>query len=152
VVAADSLLVVATTVVQAANDRQQLAPMLAKLAALPDELGEVETMLADNGYFSGANVAACEAAEIEPVIAMGRQPHDPPLAERCAEPPLWWPARTRTRSSVLRSRRCWTARSRANCGSPTVTSAPARCCGLGRTQAPASSCASTPATTPALPD
>jgi hypothetical protein len=65
---------------------------------------------------------------------------------------MWWPARTRTRSSVLRSRRCWTARSRANCGSPTVTSAPARCCGLGRTQAPASSCASTPATTPALPD
>ena len=44
-------------------------------------------MLADNGYFSAANVAACEAAGIEPVIAMGRQPHYPPLADRCAEPP-----------------------------------------------------------------
>jgi transposase len=68
-VAADSLLVVATNVVQAANDKQQLAPMLNKVAALPDELGEVASMLADNGYFSAANVAACEAAGIEPVIA-----------------------------------------------------------------------------------
>jgi transposase len=87
VVAADSLLVVATNVVQAANDKQQLEPMLSKIAALPDELGEVESMLGDNGYFSAANVAACEAAGIEPVIAMGRQPHYPPLAERCAEQP-----------------------------------------------------------------
>jgi transposase len=87
VVAAGSLLVVAANVVQAANDKQQLAPMLIKVAALPGELGEVESMLADNGYFSAANVAACEAAGIEPVIAMGRQPHYPPMAERCAEPP-----------------------------------------------------------------
>jgi transposase len=87
VVAADSLLVVATDVVQAANDKQQLEPMLNKVAALPDELGEVETMLADNGYFSAANVTACAAAEIEPLIAMGRQPHYPPLAERFAAAP-----------------------------------------------------------------
>jgi hypothetical protein len=32
-------------------------------------------------------VAACEAAAIEPLIAMGRQPHHPPLAERFADPP-----------------------------------------------------------------
>ena len=87
VVAADSLLVVATSVVQAANDKQQLTPMLSKVAALPEELGEVESMLADNGYFSAANVAACEAAGIEPVIAMGRQPHYPPMAERFAGTP-----------------------------------------------------------------
>lgn len=87
VVAADSLLVIATNVVQATNDKQQLAPMLNKIAALPDGLGEVTTMLADNGYFSAANVTACAAAGIDPVIAMGRQPHYPPLAERCAEPP-----------------------------------------------------------------
>jgi hypothetical protein len=87
VVAADSLLVVATGVTQAANDKQQLQPMLSKVAALPDELGDVETMLADNGYFSAANVAACAAAKIEPLIAMGRQPHYPPLAERFAPAP-----------------------------------------------------------------
>jgi hypothetical protein len=82
VVAADSLLVVPTDVVQAANDKQQLQPMLNKITALPDGLGEVKTMLADNGYFSAANVAACAAAEIEPLIAMGRQPHYPPHGSR----------------------------------------------------------------------
>ncbi|HET6237954.1 MAG TPA: transposase, partial [Acetobacteraceae bacterium] len=87
VVAAGSLLVVAADVTQAANDKQQLEPMLNMVAALPDELGEVQSMLADNGYFSAVNVAACAAAEIEPVIAMGRQPHHPPLAERFAPAP-----------------------------------------------------------------
>ena len=87
VVAAGNLLVVATDVVQAANDKQQLQPMLNKVAALPDALGEVETMLADNGYFSEANVTACAAAEIEPLIAMGRQPHYPPLTGRFAAAP-----------------------------------------------------------------
>jgi transposase/predicted house-cleaning NTP pyrophosphatase (Maf/HAM1 superfamily) len=87
VVAADSLLVVATEVVQAANDKQQLQPMLAKLSVLSEALGAVETILADTGYFSAANVTACAAAEIEPLIAMGRQPHYPPLNERGAEPP-----------------------------------------------------------------
>jgi hypothetical protein len=87
VVAADSLLVVATGVTQAANDKQQLQPMLNKVAALPDELGCVETMVADSGYFSAANVAVCAAARIEPLIAMGRQPHYPPLAERFVAAP-----------------------------------------------------------------
>jgi len=87
VVAADSLLVVGVDVVQAANDKQQLQPMLNKVTALPDELGEVKTMLADSGYFSAANVAACATAAIEPLIAMGRQPHYPPLHERFAAVP-----------------------------------------------------------------
>ena len=86
-VAEGSLLVVATDVVQATNDKQQLEPMLGKIDALPKELGEAETLLADTGYFSAGNVAACEAAGIEPLIAMGRQPHHPPLAERFADTP-----------------------------------------------------------------
>ena len=45
-------------------------------------MGAVDTLLADTGYFSAGNVEACDAAGIEPVIAMGRQPHHPPLAER----------------------------------------------------------------------
>ena len=87
VVAADSLLVVATDVVQAPNDKQQLEPMLGKLAELPGELGKVGGLLADNGYFSEGNVNACAAAGIEPVIAMGREAHYPSLAERFAEDP-----------------------------------------------------------------
>ena len=87
VVAEGSLLVLATDVVQAPNDKQQLQPMLSKVEALPDELGKVTTLLADTGYFSAANVSACAATEIEPLIAMGRQPHYPPLNERFADTP-----------------------------------------------------------------
>jgi transposase len=86
-VAAGSLLVVATDVVQAPNDKQQVEPMLEKIGALPEALGKVEHLLADTGYFSADNVAACEKAKVEPVIAMGRQPHHPPLSERFAAAP-----------------------------------------------------------------
>src|SRR3984957_12356056 len=81
-VAAGSLLVVAVDVSHAPNDKRQLAPVLDKIGALPGELGKPENLLADTGYFSAANVEACQKAGIEPVIAMGRQPHHPPLAER----------------------------------------------------------------------
>jgi len=87
VVAADSLLVITADVAQAPNDKQQLTPMLTKIAALPDASGKVDTLLADNGYFSEANVNACDAAGIEPVIAMGREAHHPSLEERFAEAP-----------------------------------------------------------------
>src|SRR5271154_611784 len=86
-VAAGSLLVVATDVVQAPNDKQQVEPMLEKIGALPEALGKVENLLADTGYFSARNVDACEKAGVEPVIAMGRQPHHPPLSERFEKAP-----------------------------------------------------------------
>src|SRR5919112_744036 len=87
VVAAGSLLVVAADVCQAPNDKQQLAPMLDKLAALPADLGQPETLLADTGYFSAANVEACQTAGIAPLIALGREGHHPSLGERFAEAP-----------------------------------------------------------------
>jgi hypothetical protein len=87
VVTQDSLLVIAGDVVQAPNDKQQLAPVLAKTGALPEELGKAQTMLADNGFFSEANVKACAAAGIEPLIAMKRDSHPPSLSERFAEAP-----------------------------------------------------------------
>jgi hypothetical protein len=86
-VAAGSLLVVAADVCQATNDKQQLAPMLGKLAALPADLGKPETLLADTGYFSAANVQACGVAGIAPLIALGREAHHPSLSERFAEAP-----------------------------------------------------------------
>ena len=87
VVATQSLLVVAVGVVQAPNDKQQIAPMLGEIAALPKDLGRPETLLADNGYFSEANVTLCAAANIEPLIAPGRQSHHPSLRERLAAAP-----------------------------------------------------------------
>jgi transposase len=87
VVATGSLLVVATDVVQAANDKQQLEPMLNKVVALPDALGKAQTLLADNGYFSAANVTACAETGVVPLIAMGREAHHPSLDERFAKAP-----------------------------------------------------------------
>ena len=86
-VAVDSNLVVAIDVTQAPNDKQQVEPMLDKLGALEGGVGACGTLLADTGYFSEDNVNACEKAGVEPIIAMGRQPHHPPLNERFAEPP-----------------------------------------------------------------
>ena len=86
-VAEDSLLVVANGVTQAPNDKRELEPMLAKTNALPEALGKAKNMLADSGYFSEANVNACAAAGIEPLIAPGRQHHHPSLSERFAGAP-----------------------------------------------------------------
>jgi hypothetical protein len=71
-VTAGSLLVVAADVVQAPNDKQQREPMLGKIGDLPAELGAVDTLLADAGYFSEDNVNACAADGVGPVIAIGR--------------------------------------------------------------------------------
>ena len=86
-VATGSLLVVAVDVSQAPNDKQQLVPMVAKVTALPAELGKPETMLADTGYFSAENVAASHKAGISPLIAMGREPHHQALSARFAKAP-----------------------------------------------------------------
>jgi transposase len=87
VVATDSLLVIAAEVTQAPNDKQQLEPMLDKIADLPVALGKVDELLADNGYFSQPNVNACAAAGIDPIIAMGRETHHPSLDERFPKEP-----------------------------------------------------------------
>jgi transposase len=87
VLATESLLVVAAQVVQAPNDKQQIEPMLTKIGTLPENLGKPDTLLADSGYFSEANVALCVAAQIVPMIALGRQSHHPSLSERFAKAP-----------------------------------------------------------------
>ena len=73
--------------VQAANDKQQIEPMVEKLKTLPEELGKPKTLLADNGYFSASNVTGCETADIAPLIATGRDAHHPSLAECAATAP-----------------------------------------------------------------
>lgn len=86
-VAEGSLLVAVANVVQAPTDKQQIEPMLRNIAALPETLGEVKTVLGDNGYFSEANVNACVAAGIEPLLAMRRDSHHLSLNERFAKAP-----------------------------------------------------------------
>jgi transposase len=81
-----TMLIVAQHVSPHPNDKQEVAPMLAQLDAGAPVTGRPEALLADTGYFSAANVAACHTHGIEPYIATGRAPHYPPLAERLREP------------------------------------------------------------------
>jgi transposase len=83
----ESMLIVATDMAQVATDKQQLEPMLEVLAGLPKALGRVQHLLADNGYFSAANVEHCVQAKIEPLLAAGRDGHHPHWADRFTEPP-----------------------------------------------------------------
>jgi transposase len=82
----ESMLIVETHVSQAPNDKQELTPALAALKALPTQLGKVDAMLADAGYYSEDNVTACEKSEIEAFIPPGREAHNQTLSERFAQP------------------------------------------------------------------
>ncbi len=79
-----TMLVVATHVSQATNDMREMVPVLDKISALPGDLGQVSSLLADTGYCSAANVQACEARQVEPMLAMKRQTHHLPVLERFA--------------------------------------------------------------------
>ncbi|HEY5065505.1 MAG TPA: hypothetical protein VIJ04_11880, partial [Xanthobacteraceae bacterium] len=59
------------------------------------------------GYFSTANVETCEKAGIEPLIAIGRQPHHPPLQERFETAP---PAPENPTPVAAMAHRLWTSR------------------------------------------
>ncbi len=86
-VAAGSLLVITADVVQAPNDKHEIEPALAALARLPEALGTPDTLLADNGYFSQANVEVYGQAKIDPLIAPARERHHLSWRDRFAEAP-----------------------------------------------------------------
>ena len=81
-----SMLVVAIDLTQAATDRRQIEPMLQALGALPPRLGRIEHLFADNGYYSAANLERCVQANIEPLIAAGRDGHHRHWQDRFTEP------------------------------------------------------------------
>jgi transposase len=83
---APTMLVIATGVTQAPNDKEQVKPMLEALAAHAQTLGKVDCLLADTGFFSETNVRACEAAKIDPLMAVARDEHHPGWRERHSEP------------------------------------------------------------------
>tara|TARA_R110002094_G_scaffold136477_1_gene128190 strand:- start:435 stop:980 length:546 start_codon:yes stop_codon:yes gene_type:complete len=86
-VAAGSMLVLTSDVVQDTNDKKQIDPALQHLGQLPEVLGKVETLLADSGYYSEVNEKACAAAGIAPLIAPGRERHHRSFKERFAAAP-----------------------------------------------------------------
>jgi transposase len=82
---AATMIVLAPHVTQAPNDKREITPILDKVQALPEALGQVEVLLGDTGYFSAANVNACEAHGIEPMLSMKRESHHMPVLQRFAE-------------------------------------------------------------------
>jgi transposase len=80
----ETMMVVTQHVSQACNDKREVVPTLQQLAALPAVLGEVQSLIADNGFFSQANVIACHDAGIEPLLALKRESHHTPVTERFA--------------------------------------------------------------------
>ena len=83
----ESMLVMVPHVTNAANDKEQVAPMVEKAQALPEGLNQLETVLIDSGYYSEKNVMTCTEAGITPLIAVGREEHHPAWRDRFAEPP-----------------------------------------------------------------
>ncbi len=84
---AETMLVVATGLTQAPNDKEQVKPMLETLAAQSQRLGKVTGLIADTGFCSEANIKACETAGVAPLIAVAKEDHHPDWRERHSEPP-----------------------------------------------------------------
>lgn len=87
VVDTTSKFIVSAFVTQQPNDKQEIKPALEHLAKLPKTLGTATDLLADSGYFSKANVVACEKQALTPYIAVDRKNHNEPLWNRFQEPP-----------------------------------------------------------------
>lgn len=82
----ESMLIVGQHLSQNPNDKLEMTPALAALTALPETLGTVDSLLADAGYFSEANVDHCEKATILPFLSAHRDKHHQSLKERFADP------------------------------------------------------------------
>jgi len=80
----DTMIIVESHVSQSPNDKKEITPTLLALKSLPESLGKVDSILADTGYFSDANVSSCKQAKIEPFIPPGREKHNQSLTERFA--------------------------------------------------------------------
>jgi transposase len=80
-----SHMIVDEHVTQACNDKEELKATLEGLKELEEvapELGKVEKILCDAGYYSEENLKAAEEAEIEPYIPKGREKHNDQLQMR----------------------------------------------------------------------
>jgi hypothetical protein len=77
----ESGIILGARLTQVPNDKREIEPMLERLEALPDELGEPEHLLADSGYYSEENVKRCVQTGVRPYIAQKRKKHNHRLEE-----------------------------------------------------------------------
>jgi transposase len=95
---AETMLIVGEHVTQHVNDKLELTPALTTLLKLSPDLGAVTKLIADNGYYSEANVRVCESSGVGAFIAAGREKHHIDAFERFSDPaPLAPDVNTRER-------------------------------------------------------
>jgi transposase len=111
----DSMLIVATSLSNHPNDKQEAEPTL---DALPTELGLPDGVAMDNGYFSASNIEATEERGIEPYIATGREAHykrvedllgnlpDEPSADASPKEKMAYKLATDIGKEIYRLRKC----------------------------------------------
>jgi len=111
----DSLLIVAYALSNHPNDKQEAAPTL---DALSPAIGKPAAAALDAGYFSAANIAACQKREIEPYIATGREPHhldwhtffqeqaEPPADDDSPKVKMAYKLQTEIGQAIYRLRKC----------------------------------------------
>ena len=114
-VAHESLLVVASALSNHPNDQHEAEPTLEALAS---EVGPPGAVTMDNGYFSAANIRACEQRGLEPYIATGREPHsqnwqaffaeqpEPPPADASPKVKMAYKLQTEIGQAIYRLRKC----------------------------------------------
>jgi Transposase DDE domain/Transposase domain (DUF772) len=85
----DSFLMVASALSHHPNDHAEAIPTL---DAIPLALGKPTAGALDHGSCSATNIAAMEARDIEPYLAIGRTPHHPSGQSYCAQQPAPPPA------------------------------------------------------------
>ena len=111
----ESLLIVANTVSQAANEQQEAVPTV---EAIDERVGKPEAVALDNGYFSEKNIEELAARKIEPYIATGRASHhrswedyfaqqpEPPPAEASAKEKMAYKLQTEIGKAIYGLRKC----------------------------------------------
>jgi transposase len=111
----ESLLIVAHGLSNHPNDKQEALPTL---ESLPPEIGTPPAAAMDNGYFSAANIAACQQRGIEPYIATGREAHhkdwhtffaelpEPPGEEASPKERMAYKLQTEIGKAIYRLRKC----------------------------------------------
>jgi transposase len=110
-----SLLIVATSLSNHANDKHEAEPTL---AALSPDLGQAEAVALDNGYFSQTTLQACQKRGLEAYIATGPEPHhrswlsffaqlpQPPADDASAMIKMAFKLQTQLGQAIYRLRKC----------------------------------------------
>jgi len=111
----NSLFIVATSLSNHPNDKQEAAPTL---DALPTELGQPDSVAMDNGYFSASNIESTEERGIQPYIATGGEAHykqvkdllgtlpDEPPADASPKEKMAYKLATEIGKEIYRLRKC----------------------------------------------